>query len=423
MMVDGQGRVEDILCCGPGACEEALGRLFAEGQAGAAIKLHLHNYTSFNATFGFKQGSALLCQVAGFLADLTRGEIFRQRGGVSFVILLPGAGAQEATATAQKIAERFESPWQIGQIDCVCTVSVAALLFPDYAENPQDLLDNLELALEESAKAGHNQVTVFGPELEDRFYRNSVIIRLLATAVESDQIEILYRPTWSLAEGRYTRIECHPRLLTVEFGPVQSSEFLPLAEESGVAYFVSMHVIRRACAVIASLVEAGYEFESLAIPVPSMLLIQRGFEEGLAALLSQYKIPYKKLALEIRDEPLTAPYIRPVLEKLSSLGVEIVLGRFNFGLSNMQDLLSLPIDAVKLGRRFVWQLETSAHSRSGALVEGLVRIAANLGVKLIAEGVETAHQSALLERYRCPYRQGFYYTPAVDLNELKALLS
>ncbi|MCL2580146.1 MAG: GGDEF domain-containing protein [Oscillospiraceae bacterium] len=416
-----QQRGEEILNRGWGACELALGRVFEAGGQGAAIKLHLHNYTSFNATFGFKQGNALLEQVAGYLAEEAEGEIFRYGSGVSFVILLEGANAAAATAFAQKIAERFDRPWAIGAIDCICPVSVSALLYPDYAGNAQDLLANLDLALNESVKAGYNQVTIFGADLQDRLYRSSVIIRLLATAVETDQIDIRYRPTWSLADDRYTRIECHPQLRTVEFGPVQTSEFLPLAEESGVACFVSMHVLKHACETLSMLISEGFEFESLSLPVPSILLIQRNFERDLTALLSQYNIPPGKLALEILNEPLSAPYIRPVLEKLSGLGIEIVLSKFNFGLTNMQDLLHLPVDAIKLGRRFVWQVETDA--KNGALVEGLVKIAGDLGVKLIAEGVETAHQNTMLERYRCPYRQGFYYSPAVSLDELKLLLS
>ena len=416
-------RVDEIFSHSRDACEQALGALFEKeggpGQ-GAAIKLHLRNFASFNSTFGFRKGEALLRQVAAYLSDAAGEKIFRQGSGVSFILLLEGANAAKASALAQQIADRFEQPWLIDMVDCICAVSVGVVPYPEHAENPSDLLHNLDVAVDQSTKAGYNQVTVFGPALQERFYRDAVIMRLLTTAVESDKIDIRYRPVWNLHENCYTRIECYPRLLTVEFGPVKATEFLPLAEESGVACFVNMYVVRRACEAIRQLLDEGIVFESLSVQISPVMLIQRGFTDEVAQLLGSHNIPSKKLAFEIREDPMTAHCIRSVMEKLVALGVEIVLSGADYGLGGLRDVIALPINAVKLGRLSVWQIETNP--RSGAVIEGLVQICENLGIKLIASGVETQYQNSLLSRYHCPYRQGLYYSPAISLPEIKTML-
>ena len=416
-------RIEEIFGQSRDACEQEMRALFEAGGGaapGAALKLHLRNFASFNSTFGFAKGEALLRMVAAFLVELTDEKIFRQGSGVSFILLLEGALLDGAGELASKIAARFEEPWQIDGVDCICAVSVGVVRYPDYAENCGDLLHNLDVAVAQSTKDGHNQVTLFDPKLQDRFYRNAVIMRLLTTAVETDQIDISYRPIWSMQDNRYTRIECYPRLLTVEFGPVRPSEFFPLAEESGVVCFVNMHVVRRACETIRILSDEDIEFESLSVKISPVLLIQRSFVTDIAQLLERHRIPFGKLALQIMDDPMSAHRIRPVMKKLASLGVEIVLGSADYGLGSLHDIIALPINAVKLGRLSVWQIE--GNPRSGAVIDGLVQICANLGIKLIASGVETQYQSSLLSRYRCPYRQGPYYSLALGLAETKDLL-
>jgi EAL domain-containing protein (putative c-di-GMP-specific phosphodiesterase class I) len=215
-------------------------------------------------------------------------------------------------------------------------------------------------------------------------------------------------------------VECQVRLLTVEFGPIKSVEFIPIAEESGIICFVNSHVLRSACALIRELLSSGCRFESMAVQVSPVMLLQQRFVADVAELLREYNIPEGKLALEIYDSPVMAPVARKVMERLNDLGVELILGGFDFGPSGFKNMMTMPVDAIKLGRHFIWQLETNP--RSGPVIEALIQAAGRLGIKLIAEGVETEQQNSLLTRYKCPYRQGFYYSPSVDLTELRQIL-
>jgi len=419
--MDGQNRVDQIFA-GRDACMRALGLIFGRKPetAGAAIKIYLKNFANFNEIFGFQQGETMLRQVADFLFSLPGAQVFRLGGGVTFILLLEGADQVRATHTAQSIVERFERPWPVGQIEYSCAVDVAIVHYPDYAETPETLLLNLDLALRESAAAGQNQITVFGPALQERLYRNSIIAKLLGSAVAGNNIEIRYRPTFCAKKQRFTRIEAQVRLLTLEFGPIKAADFEPIAEASGIICFFNRHVLDKICALIRVFLDEGQEFESIAVNISPVMFIQQSFVSEVAALLEQYRIPKKKLALDIRPSPMIAPCARAVMERLSALGVEIVFTSFDRDYAGFRDILTLPLDFIKMGRPLVWQMETNP--RSGPIIESIISMAGNLGINVIAEGVETEQQHIALNRYNCPYRQGFYYSQSVELSEMRRLL-
>lgn len=404
------------------ACIAALKELFAQKPlpAGGAAKVYLRNFATINQTFGYAQGEALLTQIVEYLAEIPGVRVLRYGSGVSIILLMEGADPARATGVAQQIADRFERPWEMGMMECLCAVDIGVALYPDYAGSAEELLRHLDEAARQSGKSGRNQITLFGQALEERLYRNTIIAKLLGSAVESDNIEMRYRPTFCHDKNRYTRIECQTRLLTVEFGPVNFSEYGPIAEESGIACFVNLHVIQRVCALIRRLLDEGLAFESISVQVSPTLFVQRGFTGEMAALMKEYRIPPKKLGLEVYETPLVSHLAKEVMDKLSALGAELVFNSLDFGYASFRDLLTLPIDVIKLKRLFIWQLETNP--RSGPIIEGLIHMAEKLGIKLVAEGVETVQQNDLLTRYGCNYRQGFYFSPSVTLDELRELL-
>lgn len=405
------------------ACTDALKALFAQKPlpTGGAVKVYLRNFSSINQTFGYRQGEAVLSQVMQYLWDIEDAKVFRYGSGVSIVALLEGADPARVTAVAQQIVDRFEQPWALGMLECRCAVDIGVVLYPDYANSAQELLAHLDLAVLHSGKTGQNQITVFGPELEERLYRSAIIARLLGSAVENDNIELRYRPTYCGSKKRYNRVECQTRLLTVEFGPVKVAEYGPIAEEIGIATYVNLHVIRRVCTLIRQLLDEGYDFESVSVQVTPVMFVQQSFPDQLEALIREYSIPPKKLGLEVYENPLVSHLSKEVTDRLSGLGAEIIFNSLEFGSASFRDLLTLPIDVLKLKRQFIWLLETNP--RSQPVIEGLIHMARGLGVKLVAEGVETDQQNDILNRYVCDYRQGFYYSPTVNVFELKELLA
>lgn len=164
---------------------------------------------------------------------------------------------------------------------------------------------------------------------------------------------------------------------------------------------------------IAELEKKGTVYESLAVPVSPVLLIQENFVDTVQNMIEKYQIPSGKLAVEIDEYALTtAPLIiEIVMQQLKDLGVELILNNFGSGYSGISKLLELPADTLKFERMFMWQLETNP--KSEPIVECLITAAGKMGKRLIAEGVETERQLEVLAKFGCVYQQGFYYAPTV----------
>lgn len=418
-------KVEGIFTQGREACEKAVDRIYSTEQSpisGVAIQLYLRNFQSFNATFGFRKGEHLLRQVAEYLCELWDGPIYRHGGGVSFIMLLDGMDKSAALELARRIAARLEHPWHIDGLDCICTGAVGVVSYPEYADTPEDLFHNLRLITvkREAGWPGQSPVTVFDHDWQERFYRDSITIRLLATAVELEQIDLRYRPIYDCNQQRYGSVECSPRLLTVEYGAIRQEEFLPLAEESGVICFVNMHILKMTIQQLGQMIKNGLPIDSLSLLISPVLLAQHRFFEDLAELLEKYQVPPSMLAIELHEHPMSTGHTLSAAKSLKEVGVKVILGGVDLSLSGLKGVLSLPIDAIKLGRKAVWQLETNR--RAGIIAAGISQIAAGLGVELIAEGVENEKQDSMLNQLGCRFRQGVYYSRSLPLERFEEIV-
>lgn len=405
-------------------CISKLRQVLAPGQKekGAVLKLHLENYKLVNDTFGYEYAEEMLGQIIEYLKKVSGGAVYRYMG-VEFLLIMEQCGYSKALDLADKITERFYNVWTVNKVDCVCSISGGIAFFPGYTESYQELIKMLDHAVLESSASGLNKFTVYDNKLREKMIRKQKIAFSIQESLKKDDVEIRYRPTWHVPEQKFTRAECTYRIFIPEIGIVQAYEFLPIAEDSGQICDINYYAIQKVCAFIESLIKKGKQFESIAVPISPVMFLQEKFLDKVQDLLYRYQIPEKKLALELSESVLisTFPNVDSVMQGLSDMGVELVLNDFGTGYSGINNILSLPVDVLKLERMFIFQLETNPPS--GYVIQGLIQIARNLGVKLIAEGVETEKQLALLKEYGCEYQQGFYYSATVEAEELEGMLS
>ena len=197
-----------------------------------------------------------------------------------------------------------------------------------------------------------------------------------------------------------------------------AAEFMPIAEDSGQIRAIGYYALDHAGKCISELMNTGREFDSICIPVSPVLLVQEDFLDQVTKILEIYQIPKGRLALEVDDSALSNVYLNVniTMQELSDMGVELVLNNFGSGCAPVSSILDLPINTVKLERMFVWQLETNP--KSASIAGGLIQIARELGIHIIAEGVETENQLNALNNYQCEYQQGFYYAPTMEQDVL-----
>ncbi len=400
------------------SCRRVLDEVLSQKKAkGAVLKLYLENFKLFNDTFAYDYGELFLQEVIAYLNGIENAQVFRS--GVEFIILLEGQSYSDALDTAHRIQERFENAWRIRGMDYMCAMAMGMVVYPDMTETSSGILKCLDCAVREAEQMDQNQIAVYDSRLQAKNYRRHAIAQLIKDSLSHpEQLELRYRPTYSVDDKKFTRAESYLTLHTEEFGLVGAKEFIPIAEDSGLICAVNNYAIRQVCRKIRELLDADIAFETLAVPVSPILLLQERFLDDVRDMMEEYNVPAEKLAFEMTESILISSLnkVNLVMEDLSQMGVEIVLNEFGTGYSGINNILALPVNVVKLERMFVLELETNP--KSGYVIEGLIHMAKMLGLKLIAEGVETQKQVDMLAEYGCKYEQGFFYSATVASDEL-----
>lgn len=410
LSADSEGTSAEVNEFGRKECLQHLNDVLSSKGKGTVLKLYIENFKRLNQVFGYAYCELLLNKIIRFLQKETGYIVYRYLG-VEFILILEDCSHGHAVSMAEEILERFDHVWKVDGTDCLCSAQIGLCSYPGPAENTDELLKCLDAAITKATEIGPNQVVSYDSALHMAVVRKKTIGQYLQTALEKEEIEIRYRPTLHNGKGRFTRAEFYMRIFVQGIGMIGAGEFLPIAEDSGQIRMVEYFALNQVGRCIAGLIAQGKEFDSIALPISSVLLLQEDFLDEVAQVMETYQIPAGKLAIEVTESAFTTAYlnISTMMQELEHLGVELILNDFGTGYSSITSILELPIHTLKLERSFVWQLETNPKSRY--IIEGLIDIAKNLQLNIIAEGVETENQVEILKN--CQYLQGFYFSPTV----------
>lgn len=380
---------------------------------GTAFKVYIENFKRLNEIFGYDYCEELLAQILEYLRHVT-GKRVHHFIGMEYIIVMEHATNAQAQNVCQEILERFGHVWTVGEIDCLCSVQIGICSYPTYAGTADALLKCLDMAVSKASEFGSNQMAVYNTALREHSSRRRAIAMYLNEALDRQEIDVRYRPTYSTDKKKFVRADLYLRIFVKGLGYIGAPEFMPIAEDSGQIRALGYFALERLGACIAELTEQGIEFESVSTRISPLMLLQEDFLNQIETIRYRYRIPAGKLALEFSETAYTASRIHlgSFLQKLSAMGVEILLNDFGSGCSSISSLLELPVNTVKLERMFIWQLENNPKAR--VMMDSLIQMARNLGLKIIAEGVETRHQLDVLNKAGCHYQQGFYYSPTVE---------
>lgn len=388
---------------------------------GVAMKLHLEHFKRLNEILGYDYCQELLAQIISYLEQETGCPVYRSIG-VEFFIFLTDTSVSQATELVEDILAHFDHVWTVNGTDCFCPVQIGLCPYPTYTDSADEMMKFLDMALSAAAEAGPNQYELYDSQMQADFLRRQAIAKHLQQAIEKQEIEVRYRPTYNVETKKFSRAEYYMRIFIPGLGLVGASEFLPIAEDSGQVRAVEYYALDQAGACIRRLLNEGKEFDSIALPVSSVLFLQEDFTEHIAKLMETYQIPEGKLAVEVQEDVFTMGHLNAysTLESLADMGVELILNNFGSGLSSISGILNLSVHTLKMDRMFIWQLETNP--KAAPVIKGLVHMAKELGLNIIAEGVETAGQLAVLKDAGCTFQQGFYYAPTLEEDTLAEIL-
>jgi diguanylate cyclase (GGDEF)-like protein len=398
--------------------------------------IDLDNFKTVNDTLGHAVGDRLLQEIARRLTDCVAGwpqpqnVVLARLGGDEFALLIDHPLTPAARdGLARALLAALQPAWVVEslRVEVRASIGVASCEGPNL--DADRLFQNADLALYEAKDGGRNRICVFDIAMRGRMNRRAGVIRdigLLLAAPSANhptagRLAVYYQPQFSLCDGRLVGAEALLRWQHPRHGWIEPSEFIPIAEETGLIVPLGEWVLRQACAEATGWPAAV----RLAVNLSAAQLGRDGLEALVQTVLSDSGLPGPRLELEITETALMDDPDRALacVQSLRSLGLGIALDDFGTGYSSLAQLATLPVDTLKIDRSFVAALGREGSGQAEAIVRLIVQLARTMGMRTLAEGVETERQRAVLRACGCEMAQGFLCSAALEPLALRALLA
>ena len=401
---------------------ERLSAARREGVAIAVLCIDFDNFRLINDTLGHETADQLIKSAAKRLEQgLPEGALLARTGEGEFVVLLPGADALAAESRSWEIVRAFAWPIRLQRRQCFLTVSIGIALHDKAEHTAEALIRNADMAMHQSKARGRNTVTLFSPEIGWQFERRSAVAQALHRALEAGSFELHLQPKFNVEDGiRLIGAEALLRLTDAELGPISPGEFIPVAEVDGLVAAIDLEVMRLAGALMTGWAMRGILLP-LAVNINPTTLDEPGHSD-LSERLLRVGLDPARVTVELTETGLAAPGVRQQrnLERLRDAGYKIAIDDFGTGQSALGVLQSLPVAEIKIDRSFVRGLDGPEPERARGLVRAILAMAGALGLRAIAEGVETEAQFEILKQEGCPAMQGFLLGRPMDLCSFEA---
>ncbi|MDB4951728.1 MAG: hypothetical protein JWM27_4377 [Gemmatimonadetes bacterium] len=405
----------------------AIDRVRRAGDAHFAVLfLDLDRFKVINDSLGHSVGDELLNAMARRLeATLSPGDTVARFGGDEFTVLVePVAGALDASHVAERILHALSAPFALDRHEVFASASVGIALSTTGHADPEELLRNADAALSRAKALGKSRYEVF-----DRAMHAEALGRLqmemdLRRAVERGEFRVFYQPVVELATGRIAGFEALLRWMHPERGMIPPAEFIPVAEETGLILPLGRWVIEQACRDAGAWVRArGQPPATVGVNLSVKQFTQVDLVEHVERTLAATGLPASRLKLEITESVILedAEPAKGMLARLRALGVELHMDDFGTGYSSLGYLHRFPLDALKVDRSFVMRMVEEP--RNAKLVQAIVTLAHNLGVRVVAEGIDQPAQLVALREMGCDFGQGYLFSPPVPRIEADAMLA
>ncbi|MYM34708.1 EAL domain-containing protein [Duganella sp. FT94W] len=404
--------------------DQELKKARREGMLLALLFIDLDGFKQVNDTFGHDQGDALLVEAARRIALCVRNsDTVARLGGDEFTVLLSGLEqASGVERIAQSMLALLNQPFTLGAARSSVSASIGIALYPSDATTPEELLRSADQAMYAAKQEGRNRYSYFTRDLQRAAQARQQDALDLRTALQQGQFELHYQPIVNLGNGKIERAEALLRWRHPQRGLLTPAEFLPAAESGGLMLEIGDWVFRQAARQARRWQdELGAGFQVSINQSPAQLRGDTDLYLQWLRHAAALGLPARSMVLEI-TEGLLMEGRSPAAERLRDLremGLLVALDNFGTGYSSLSHLRHAGIDVLKLDRSFVRQL--ASDSGELALCEALIVMAHKLGLRVVAEGVETAAQSGLLSMAGCDYAQGYAFAGALPAEALAAL--
>lgn len=406
------------------SCRAAIARANRRGAVVGVLHIDLDNFGRINDSYGFAAGDLLLCEVANRLRErLHVLDVLARLGADKFAVFLEDiTGSNEVAATAQNVLNAFASPIAVNGRDVYISASIGASCYPLDGDDAIALMGNAEIAAGNAKGAGGNGYGFYAKELHALAVETLNLQNHLRRAVDRNEFLLYYQPRVEVRSGKITSVEALIRWNHPELGIVPPGKFIPIAEKSGMIELIGDWVLRTACAQQKAWLMEGLAPSRIAVNLSVRQLRQPDLKQRIALVLEEVGLETDRLELEITESVVMEDPVRTVLllRELRTMGIEIALDDFGTEYSSLGYLKKFPLDIMKIDQSFVRDLPLQ--DDDVAIVKAIITLGKNLHLKIVAEGVETEEQLALLTNLGCDEIQGYLFSRPLSADECKVLL-
>ncbi|OZV13357.1 hypothetical protein CIW83_03910 [Tissierella sp. P1] len=412
-------------------------RIMLKNEAGKLIKdaklnnirlgflyIDIDNFTQINDTLGHDAGDDFLIHLAKILKEENKdGNILAKLSEDEYAIILYNVeDRDDIIRKTEYILKEIRKPWCIDKEEFIISASIGISIFPHNGDNYSDLMRSANMAMYNIKSKGKNGYAFYEAEMGKRIADNTFMINQVRRAIEEEQFTLHYQPVINMEDNTIYGAECLIRWYHPEKGYIPPMDYIPLIEETGQIFDVTSLILKMAFNQKKLLNEKGYSYLKLSVNISNKSLIKGGLDNEIVKLLEEYKIKPEEITIEITETSFMGNLEGCIytLTKLEELGIEIALDDFGTGYSSLAQLKRLPIHNVKMDQEFIKTMKKN--SEEEVVVKSIIELAHTLGLKIIAEGIETKEQQEILLESKCDLGQGYYLGKPMNAESFQNML-
>ncbi len=382
----------------------------------AVVFIDLDRFKRINDSLGHAIGDQLLQEVASRLqCSVKEDDTVARMGGDEFVILLSDIeDIEQVVQVARRTLEAMSLPILVNEQELVITCSLGISIYPEDGVSLDSLIQNADSAMYRAKEAGRNSYQLYSATMNAHSLEHLALEVTLRKAIQEEELSVHFQPLFDARNETLVSAEALLRWHSPTMGWVSPSDFIPLAEESGLIVQIGEFVLRRVCRELQRWTALGYEAVSVAVNVSAMQFRSKDFLESTRAVIQEYDIRPGQLTFELTESMLVDEAVENIrtMNALRKMGICLAVDDFGTGYSSLSYLRRFPVDTLKIDRAFIRDIDTNQQGAS--LVAAVILLGHSLGLKVVGEGVEREGQLRMLQGHGCDLIQGFHYSAAVD---------
>ncbi|WP_276313793.1 bifunctional diguanylate cyclase/phosphodiesterase [Exiguobacterium algae] len=391
----------------------------AQKEPFALFYIDLDNFKVINDRFGHSIGDQFLKQVTSRIQSvIQKTDTLARLGGDEFILLAPKTGSSLAAHRAKALLDVLLPSFTLEQDEVFTGASIGISLYPSDGESAEELIKNADIAMYRAKADGKNGYQFFTDELNASVSRRSNLSMALRKGIDRGEFTVHYQPQISLDSETVIGVEALVRWTHPEYGFISPGEFIPIAEETGSIHRLGEFVLNEACRQTKAWQDAGIDPFRVAVNISAVQFAQKDLSDVVARALDMSGLEPQYLELELTESVIqSADRAIETMNELVALGIHLSIDDFGTGYSSLSYLKLFPIDTLKIDQHFTKNIENDL--KDAALVKTIIRMAHELGLNVIAEGVETEQQVAFLKAESCNQAQGYYYNRPLPADEIE----